>query len=94
METTLGDLLPSLVAASAHRLASSGREDSYQQHTSSLTDTDEEFSSAVAGKGTLEKKKRQFSDFRLLFVSKTDLTKVTCLFLTDYTSNRVTKNTH
>ena len=55
METTLGDLLPSLSAASAHQFALSGREDSQQYH-SSLTDTDEEFSSAVAGKGTLEKK--------------------------------------
>ena len=51
METTLGDLLPSLSVASGHRLTSSEREDSYQYHTSSLTDTDEEFSSAAAGKG-------------------------------------------
>lgn len=61
METTLGDLLPSLSAASAHQLASSGREDSYQQYTSSLTaDTDEEFSSAVAGKGIYTKEKFMF----------------------------------
>lgn len=58
METTLGDMLPTLLAgASGHRLASSGREDSYQQHTSSLTDMDEEFSSALAGKGIYTRKR-------------------------------------
>lgn len=102
METTLGDLLPSLLAASANWLASSGREDSYQQHTSSLTDTDEEFSSAVAGKGTLQKTTMIFVILEVMFVSKTDLTNSIvlllsfyvskiCLFLTDCTSNRVTQ---
>ena len=72
MEMTLDDLLPSLLAASAHRLASSGREDSYQQHTSVLMDTDEEFSSAVAGKGIYTRKILVILE--LMFVSKSDLT--------------------
>ena len=49
VETNLGDILPSMTAASSHQLASSGREDSLQ--LSSLTLSDEEYSSAVAGKG-------------------------------------------
>lgn len=50
METDLDDTLPSLSASSAHQLASGGRADSHQQPL--LTMADDEYSSAVAGKGT------------------------------------------
>ena len=49
MEASLEDILPSLSESSAHDLVSSSREQSLQQ--SSLTMSDEEYSSAVAGKG-------------------------------------------
>lgn len=71
METTLGDMLPTMSAgASGHRLALSGREDSYQQHTSSLTDMDEEFSSALAGKaGSLVRRKETMPGYSYLTIS-------------------------
>ena len=50
VETNLSDVLPSPATSSSHQLAPSGREDSLQ--LSPLTLSDEEYSSAVAGKGT------------------------------------------
>lgn len=49
VETNLGDILPSVSASSSHQTVSSGGEESLQQL--SLTLSDEEYSSAVAGKG-------------------------------------------